>query len=99
MYTATMRYYFKPEYFEQACETWKSVVFKLARKQPGFIRMQFLTQNEEGIALAIGTWKSQEDAQNFMKTGVFKELLNDLRNVTLKTPEPEIWNLKYFGEE
>ncbi|MCF7919657.1 MAG: antibiotic biosynthesis monooxygenase [Candidatus Cloacimonetes bacterium] len=99
MYTATMRYYFKAEYFEQACEVWNSVVMSLARKQPGFIRMQFLVNKEEAVALAIGTWKTKEDAWNFMKTGVFKELLTDLGTLSVKTPEPEIWNLKYFGEK
>jgi len=98
MYTATMRYEFKVDKFAEACQIWQDKVMTLAAKQPGFIRMQFLTKSHEGVALAIGTWKSQIDAQNFMKTGIFKDLLEELKDFTLEQPQPEIWNLKYYQD-
>jgi heme-degrading monooxygenase HmoA len=99
MYTATMRYYFKPEDFETACEVWHSKVLASACKQSGFVRMQLLENPEEGVALAISTWKSREDAQAFMKTGIFKELLHELADLTVKAPDSEIWNLKFYKEK
>ncbi|MCF7910911.1 MAG: antibiotic biosynthesis monooxygenase [Candidatus Cloacimonetes bacterium] len=96
MYTSTMRYEFKIDKFAEACEIWENKVLALAAKQPGFVRMQFLVQPDKGIALAIGTWESQIAAQNFMKTGVFKDLLEDLKDFSLSQPQPEIWVLKYY---
>jgi quinol monooxygenase YgiN len=98
MYTATMRYSFKIDKFDEACQIWQKKVMILAAKQPGFIRMQFLVKAHEGIALAIGTWESQLAAQGFMQTGVFRDLLEELKDFTIEQPQPEIWNLKYYQD-
>jgi len=98
MYTATMNYYFKPEFYEKACELWREGVIKIAEKREGFIRMQFLVDGKNR-AMAIGTWKSTAYAQDFMETGVFKNLMNQLKNFIEKDPEPKVWDLKYYSEK
>lgn len=99
MYTATMRYQFKSDKFEKACEIWEKEVLAQAGKQPGFVRMQFLIDKTRSTALAIGTWESQLAAQNFMKTGVFKRLLAELKDISIEQPQPEIWEEKYYSEK
>lgn len=94
MYTATMRYHFKAEFFEPACGVWKNIVLEEAKKAPGLVRMQFLTNKP--YALAIGTWEDKSYAEAFMQTGVFKRLMEHLLNMTMKKPEPELWELDSF---
>lgn len=96
MYTATMRYSFKPEMFDIACGFWRSLVLNEAAKAPGLVRMQFLTNKP--YALAIGTWQNKENAEAFMQTGVFKRLLENLTGLTTSDPKPELWNLDSFLE-
>ena len=98
MYTAVMEYHFKPEHFAKACQIWQLEILELAQQQPGFIRMQFLTREGE-YALAIGTWRAAEDAQAFMRTGVFIRLLEKFSDVLLEKPQPQIWQTRYYAEQ
>jgi quinol monooxygenase YgiN len=96
MYTATMFYHIKAEYFEEVCDIWNKEIMEHAKVQPGFVRMQFLVSKPD--ALAIGTWNSQADAQAFMGTGVFKDLMKTIEPMLVKRPEPKIWDLKFYAE-
>lgn len=96
MYTATMEYSFLETNREKLCHIWKDLVLKKAEQQPGFIRMQFLCSKTH--ALAIGTWQKENDAQSFMKTGVFVKLLEEISALLTEEPSPRIWELKYFSE-
>ena len=95
MHTAVMEYHFKKDNFEEALELWKNEVMTLAKEQPGFVRMQLLTRDGE-YALAIGTWESPEYAQRFMKTGIFKTLLERLDSMLVSRPNPVIWQTRYY---
>ncbi len=97
MYTATMRYVFKKESFSRGCAEWKETVFKEAQKAEGLIRMQFLVA--EPVALAMGTWREKSDAEAFMRTGVFKKLMEKIATFTETEPKSEIWNLDSFFEK
>ena len=97
MYTATMEYEFKEDRFDEASLLWRDEVLYLAKKQAGFVRMQFLVSSPK--AMAIGTWKSDEDAKNFMQTGVFKDLMEKLKDMISSEPKPQIWDLLYFAEK
>lgn len=96
MYTATMRYTFKKEGFESGCSKWKESVMKKAEVAPGMIRMQLLTANP--TALAVGTWREKADAEAFMRTGIFRDLLKDLEPYLERAPEPELWELSAYAE-
>jgi hypothetical protein len=94
MYTATMNYHFRNEVFEEACIIWERHVLIHARKQPGFVRMQFLVASPK--AMAIGTWESKAAAEAFMQTGVFKNLMLELNVMCATSPIPAVWELKYY---
>lgn len=96
MYTATMEYSFLETNREKICQIWKDKVLKEAEQQPGFVRMQFLCAKTH--AMAIGTWQEESNAQDFMKTGVFVKLMEDLSALLTEEPRPRIWELKYFSE-
>jgi quinol monooxygenase YgiN len=96
MYTATMRYTFTEGSFEKGCALWKTTVLEEAKKAEGLVRMQFLVAAPQ--ALAIGTWKEKKYAEAFMKTGVFKRLMEQLKGLTASEPKSEIWELdSYFA--
>lgn len=94
MYTATMEYRFKDRDFKAACDIWAKAVLEKASKQPGLISMQLLSSSP--TALAIGTWKSPEYAQDFMKTGIFKDLIVQLKPYLAADPVPKIWECSYY---
>ena len=96
MYTATMRYSFKPEVFEVACGFWRNLVLEEAKKAPGLVRMQLLVAKP--AALAIGTWEDKSYAEAFMRTGVFKRLLEHLTGLTAAEPKSELWELDSFWQ-
>lgn len=96
MYTATMRYTFTEEGFAKGCALWQSKVMDKAKAAPGMVRMQFLTAKPN--ALAIGTWRDKSDAEAFMRTGVFKDLMALLAPLLARQPEPELWELEAFAE-
>jgi quinol monooxygenase YgiN len=58
--------------------------------------MQFLVSTPE--AMAIGTWEDESYAQAFMKTGVFKELVESLESYLDGDPRAKVWNLLYFKQ-
>lgn len=91
MYTATMRYEFIDGEFEKGCALWRELVLAEARNATGLVRMQFLVARP--TALAIGTWKDKADAEAFMRTGVFKRLMERLRGSLSTEPKPEQWTL------
>lgn len=96
MYTATMRYEFKEDAFDEACGLWRTTVLEEAKKAPGLVRIQLLTAKP--AALAIGTWKEKSFAEDFMRTGVFKRLMEKLRPLCASEPKSEIWKLDQFIE-
>jgi hypothetical protein len=91
MYTATMRYQFIDGKFEEGCALWRELVLDEARKAPGLVRMQFLVSRP--AALAIGTWQDKTYAEAFMRTGVFKRLMERIRGSLAADPSPEQWSL------
>lgn len=96
MYTATMRYEFTDEGFDRGVSIWRETVFERAKAAPGLVRMQLLARKP--VALAIGTWKEKRFAEDFMKTGVFKELTEGLAPALASQPKPELWELDSFFE-
>ncbi len=91
-----MRYTFTQQGFERGCALWKDTVLKPASAAPGMVRMQLLTAAPS--ALAVGTWESKTDAEAFMRTGVFKTLMERIGPLLERNPEPELWELAAFAE-
>jgi len=95
MYTATMIYPIRNEFMEDFVGIWENRVLRLAVGQPGFVRMQLLTREDE--AMAIGTWKDKKYAEDFMALGPFKELMEAIGPMLTSDPKPTIWNLATFA--
>jgi len=89
MYSATMKYVFKPEGFEEGCRLWKELIFDRAAHAEGMVRMQFF--KSAPAALAVGTWKKKFYAEAFMQTGVFRELRQKIARLLAEEPIPEHW--------
>jgi len=94
MFTATMEYSFSKEHKDIFCGYWKEIVLGQAEKQPGMVEMQLLIS--ENGAMAMGTWENKNFAEDFMKTGVFKELMDKIKPILQKTPTPKTWDLMYY---
>lgn len=93
MYTATMEYKFKPGSFQAGLSIWKEVVLPAATGRPGLHRMFVLTQ-DSGSLLAMGIWEDKSYAEDFMRTGIFRILLQKLEGLLVADPLPRIWDLQ-----
>jgi hypothetical protein len=98
VYVAVMRYHFREESLERACEIWKEAVLERATGREGFIRA-FIMTGTGGKALAVGMWEDKRYADEFMKTGVFKELLSDFTDMMVANPEHEAYEMKFSSEK
>ena len=97
-----MCYRAKKENFSELCRIWKDEVFSSAPEIPGLISMQLLTEiSDHGQdaasqavqkAYAVGIWEAVSYAQNYMKTGVFKKLLERLDGILEAPPESMPWD-------
>lgn len=96
MYTATMRYTFTDGGFDRGCALWKETVLRPASEAPGMVRMQLLASRPR--ALAIGTWRDKADAEAFMRTGIFKDLMEKIEPLLAEQPVPELWELDAYAE-
>jgi len=97
MYTATMEYQFKPKDVAEGCRIWRETVLEIARGRKGFVRMQLFSQTT-GPVLAMGTWESKQDAEAFMRTGVFITLKEKLAPLMQGEPQQRLWNLEVFAD-
>jgi len=75
---------------------WKDAVLEKAKKAPGMVRMQLLTAKP--LAMAVGTWREKADAEAFMQTGVFRDVLSRLEPLLASRPVPETWELTAFAQ-
>jgi len=89
-----MRYVFKEWNFDEACALWRTIVLAEAKKAPGLVRMEFLTSSPQ--AMAIGIWEEKANAESFMRTGVFKRLMEKLSGMIVADPKAEQWELDSF---
>lgn len=94
MYTAIMIYHFVPERLEEAFDLWKGGVANQIGQQPGFVSVQFYHE-PGGKAIAIGKWESQQHAENFMRTGVFADLLKLFEGMMTEPPRGGAFTLAY----
>lgn len=96
MYSATMKYIFKPEGFEEGCRLWKELILDKAAHAEGMVRMQFFKSAPS--ALAVGTWKEKSYAEAFMQTGAFRELRQKIGPLLAEAPQSEHWELAEYRE-
>lgn len=95
MFTAIARYHFKPKCLEAGLKVWEEAVLNRIEEQPGFMGVQVYTQ-EEGYVMVIGTWEAPEHAQQFMRTGIFKDIVEQLSPYLAETPEQGAWKMRHY---
>ncbi|HON29327.1 MAG TPA: hypothetical protein PLA64_13585, partial [Mesotoga infera] len=97
MYVATMKYRFVEGSMENACQIWRRAVLERAVLQKSFIR-GFIMTSPSGRAIAVGMWEDKSFADEFMKTGVYKELLSNFSSMLVSNPVHEAYEMKYYLE-
>lgn len=94
MYNAHMVYKFKEGKLEEAVKVWHDAVYNKISEAQGFIRVQLYTRENE--MMAIGTWESKEHAETFMKTGIFKDIMDSFGEFLTDIPKNTSYELRYF---
>ena len=97
MYNAQISYKFKENMLEKGVSVWKEAVYNKITKADGFIRVQLYTSGNE--MMAIGSWEEKSYAETFMKTGVFKDLMQTFGEYLEEVPVNKTYELRYFEEK
>jgi len=94
MHNAHIVYEFKEGKLEEGLKIWEEAVFDKITHAEGFIRVQCYTNNNE--MMAIGTWAEKKYAEEFMKTGVFKDIMGSFGELLVNNPINKTYELRYF---
>lgn len=94
MHNAQIVYKFKKGCLEEGVKIWKEAVYNKIQEAEGFIRVQLYTGEDE--MMAIGTWQEKVFAENFMKTGVFKDIMASFGELLEGQPVNKTYTLRYF---
>lgn len=94
MHNAHIVYKFKEGKLEEGVKLWEEAVFNKIKKAEGFVRVQLYTNMNE--MMAIGTWEDKSYAEDFMKTGVFKDIMSSFGELLEETPINKTYELRYF---
>jgi len=94
MHNAHIVYKFKDGKLEEGLKLWEEAVFNKIKDAEGFVRVQLYTNSNE--MMAIGTWEEKSFAENFMKTGVFKDIMSSFSELLEETPVNKTYDLRYF---
>ena len=94
MYNAQITYKFKEGKLEEGIQIWKEGVYNKIIDAEGFIRVQLYAKDNE--MMVIGTWEDKTYADNFMKTGVFKDVMGMFDGMLQERPVNQMLELIYF---
>jgi len=94
MHNAQITYKFKEGKLEEGVKIWESAVYNKIKEAEGFIRVQLYTCDNE--MMAIGTWQDKSFSEDFMKTGVFKDIMKNFGDLLEATPINKTYDLRYF---
>jgi len=94
MHNAHIVYKFKEGKLEEGIKIWEDAVYNKIKNADGFVRVQLYTRDNE--MMAIGTWQEKLYAENFMKTGVFKDIMDSFGELLEETPVNKTYELRYF---
>lgn len=94
MHNAHIVYKFKKGMLEDGVKIWEEAVFGKIKQAEGFVRVQLYTREDE--MMAIGTWEEKVYAENFMKTGVFKDIMASFGDLLEEQPVNKKYELRYF---
>ncbi len=87
LYVGVILYRFKPENIDDAMKIWEEMALPEAKKQQGFVRAEMFADKKTGRAMDIGYWHTQENADNFEKSGAYDLLISALRDFLEVKPQ------------
>ena len=87
MYVGVILYRFKPEDIDEAMRIWEEMALPEAKKQPGFVRAEMFADRETGRAMDIGYWRTEENAENFERSGAYDFLISALQDLLELKPQ------------
>lgn len=94
MHNTQIVYKFKKGMLEDGIKIWEEAVYNKVQEAEGFVRIQLYTREDE--MMAIGTWQEKTFAENFMKTGVFKDIMASFGELLVEQPINKTYELRYF---
>lgn len=97
MYNARMVYQFKEGKLEEGVKIWQEGVYNKISNAEGFIRVQLYTWDNS--MMAIGSWEDKAYADEFMQTGVFKDIMESFKGLIEMRPVNRTMDLRFFEEK
>lgn len=97
MYNAKIVYQFKEGKLEEGIKIWEDGVYNKIASADGFIRVQLYTWDNS--MMAIGSWDNKAKADEFMKTGVFKDVMGSFGELLEERPVNKSVELQFFEEK
>ncbi len=98
MYNAMIRYKFKEGMTNDGVTIWKNVVYQTIINHPGFMRVQAYSRPVVNEFIAIGSWQDKKYAEEYMRTGVFKLLMENIKEYLAEDPVSGEYFLEAFEE-
>ncbi len=98
MYNAIVKYIFKEGVMNEGMTLWKNIVYSQIISQPGFMRVQAYSRPSINEFVAIGSWQNKESAELFMRTGVFKLLMEHIKDFLEEDPVSGEYFLEAYEE-
>ena len=94
MHNAHIIYKFKKGKLEDGVKIWEEAVCDKIKEAEGFVRVQLYTCDDE--MMAIGTWEEKAFADDFMKTGIFKDIMTSFGELLEERPINKTYELRFF---
>ena len=91
MFAGVLKLRLQEEMHEAFLEVWKEVLPEV-RKVKGF-RFGWCLLGEIGDALSVGVWETQEDADAFLQTAVFRRFIDEVRDMLDGPPERRVYRI------
>jgi heme-degrading monooxygenase HmoA len=89
MFARITKLRFKLDRVDDAIKLYQSSVVDAARKQKGFRGASFLSEQEDGKAISITLWESEEDAVANERSGYYQEQVSKFKDLWVEPPVRE----------
>jgi heme-degrading monooxygenase HmoA len=89
MYARVTTFHISPKSMDEVSKIYEESIIPAAKKQPGFKKAFFLTNNNAGKFVSITIWESTDLAIANQKTGYYQAQLDKLEQFNVVKPEVE----------
>ena len=74
---------------EEAVSIWRDSLLPIAKQQQGFKSGLLLTDPNTGKGIGIGFWETAADANAFVNSGLFRQLVAKFGDIAVEPPVRE----------